>query len=451
MTATIQTGNDLFGPAVWIVDPTSGSGTHTTIQAAINSASSGQTIFIRPGTYTENPTLKAGVNLTAYGSDSSLNGTGDVIINGTCTLTGAGSVTISGIQLQTNSAALLAVTGSVASIVNLNNCYLNCSNNTGITFSSSSASAQIIINNCQGNLGTTGIALFTNTSPGTLAFFFCNITNTGASTTASTTSSFNVQIIGGNYNIVLSTSSTGSYGIYNTQWSTQAINTSFLTMAGTGSSILENSNFTSGTASCISIGTNCTVSANLCLFDSSNTNVITGAGTLIYTAIAFFTSQLMNPTTLTARNLFAGGISFDGGNNILSTYTVGTWTPTIVGGSTAGTTTYTLQNGYYTKIGNMATVWGLVVCTAATGTGDVRISALPFTIKNQTNGNVHGTIAVAGSASVSYPAARTWIEGTGTPNTTYLSCTCHGTAVADANLQMANTSLNFQPSFSYQV
>ena len=110
------------------MSPTASDGTHTTISAALTSASSGDTIFIRPGTYTENPTLKAGVNLTAFGSDSSENGVGNVIINGTCTLTTAGSVTISRrFELQTDSVGILQLVGTVASVVNLQNCYLNCS------------------------------------------------------------------------------------------------------------------------------------------------------------------------------------------------------------------------------------------------------------------------------------------------------------------------------------
>src|ERR1700676_4205216 len=101
---TIQNSTDLYANSVLIVDPTLGSGNYTTIGSALTASVSGQTIFIRPGTYTENLTLKAGVNLTAFGSDSSLNGTATVIINGTCTLSTAGTVTISSIQLQTNSA-----------------------------------------------------------------------------------------------------------------------------------------------------------------------------------------------------------------------------------------------------------------------------------------------------------------------------------------------------------
>ena len=150
MTAIIQTGDNLFSVAKWMVNPVAGSGTHTTIATALTSASSGDTIFIAPGTYTENLTLKAGVNLTAFNCDAI---TPNVIILGTCTFTAAGTVTISGIQLKTNSNFFLAVTGSAASIVNLKSCYLNCSNNTGISFTTSAAlTAGINCYDCIGDI-----------------------------------------------------------------------------------------------------------------------------------------------------------------------------------------------------------------------------------------------------------------------------------------------------------
>jgi len=149
MTFTHALSTNNYGPSKFIVDASAANGTHTTLPSALASASSGDTISIRPGTYTGNFSLKGGVNITAFGSDSSLNGTGKVIIQGTCTLSEAGTVTISGVQLQTNSAAALAVTGSAASVVNLQNCYLNFTNNTGITYSSSNSSSAINIQNIQ--------------------------------------------------------------------------------------------------------------------------------------------------------------------------------------------------------------------------------------------------------------------------------------------------------------
>ncbi len=54
---------------------------YTTIASAIAAAvgaTGNQTVFIQPGTYIENLTLSPGIDLTAYGCDSSLNGTGNV-------------------------------------------------------------------------------------------------------------------------------------------------------------------------------------------------------------------------------------------------------------------------------------------------------------------------------------------------------------------------------------
>ena len=153
-----------YSEAVSHIVDTTGQGDFTTIQAAITAASSGQDIFVRPGTYTENLTLKAGVNLVGWGTDASQNNTGTVQITGKATFTGAGTVNINGIQLNTNSDYLLAVTGSSASVVSLSNCFLNCSNNTGIDFTSSAAGATINITACDGNIGTTSIAFFTHSS-----------------------------------------------------------------------------------------------------------------------------------------------------------------------------------------------------------------------------------------------------------------------------------------------
>ena len=97
--ANQQLSTNTFCTAKWIVSPTATDGTHTTIAAALTAASSGDTIFIRPGTYTENLTLKAGVNLAAYDCDAF---SGQVTISGKCSFSAAGQVDISGIRLQTN-------------------------------------------------------------------------------------------------------------------------------------------------------------------------------------------------------------------------------------------------------------------------------------------------------------------------------------------------------------
>lgn len=444
-----QTFANKFGCAKWIVDATAAVGTHTTIATALTSASSGDTIFIRPGTYTENLTLKAGVNLTAFGSDSSLNGTGKVIISGTCTLTTAGSVTISGIQLQTNSAALLAVTGTLASIVNLQSCYLNCTNNSGITFSTSSASGAINIQNCDGDLGTTGINIFAHSSAGVLTLTQCYFTNSGASTTVSTASAGSLVILNSFISSPITTSSTNSATIFNSTVRCGQLNATAYTGSGSGVSTLQLSTFAGGTASAISASTN-TTNVHNCVADSTNTNAVTGAGTIVYAEIAMSnTSSLINTTSQTRRNINTGGVSFDGGTNTLSTYTEGTFVPTVIGAATAGATTYTAQNGYYIRVGNLVTIQGTINISAATGTGAWSLESFPFTVRSQTNGNALGTLGITGTGA--WPASRTMLAISATSNATTGIAIGYGTGVASSNVQVTNTATNFFYNVTYEI
>jgi len=283
------------GTAKWVVNPTANLGTHTTIASAIAAASSGETIFVTPGTYTENLTLKAGVDIVSFtGEDSTPN----VTIIGNATLSTAGTVTISNIRLQTNSAAFLTVSGSAASIVNLNHCYLNSTNATGISYSSSSASSSINVFDCMGNLGTTGIGLYTMSSIGSLSFTQCGFTNSGASLTASSNSA---GIVFFAYSVLASPVSSSSAGFTSSTYTffvCTALNVTALTTAGTGLSSCYYCGFFSGSASAISVGSGTTLTSISCTISSTNTNAITGAGTLISNSTLFSgASHQTNVTT----------------------------------------------------------------------------------------------------------------------------------------------------------
>ena len=65
--------------------------------------------------------------------------------------------------------------------------------------------------------------------------------------------------------------------------------------------------------------------------------------------------------------------------NTLDDYEEGTFTPVLEGTTTAGTGTYTTQNGFYTKIGNKVFIQLTIRWTAHTGTGNMKITGLPFT------------------------------------------------------------------------
>jgi hypothetical protein len=74
-------------------------------------------------------------------------------------------------------------------------------------------------------------------------------------------------------------------------------------------------------------------------------------------------------------------------SELLDDYEEGTFTPTIFGSSTAGTTTYTNQVGRYTKIGNRVFYSISVGWSAQDGSGNLRVGGLPFTSANVTGSN----------------------------------------------------------------
>jgi hypothetical protein len=87
-------------------------------------------------------------------------------------------------------------------------------------------------------------------------------------------------------------------------------------------------------------------------------------------------------STVRFKDLYLSGGVYLGGTgsaNYLSDYEEGTFTPTIIGTTTAGTGTYTTQVGAYTKVGRAVTIQIRLSWTAHTGTGFMFVSGLPFT------------------------------------------------------------------------
>jgi len=64
--------------------------------------------------------------------------------------------------------------------------------------------------------------------------------------------------------------------------------------------------------------------------------------------------------------------------NCLDDYEEGTFTPTISGNSSPGTGTYTVRNGFYTKVGNVVTFAWNTRISSHTGTGNFALTGLPF-------------------------------------------------------------------------
>ena len=109
----------------------------------------------------------------------------------------------------------------------------------------------------------------------------------------------------------------------------------------------------------------------------------TGTGSVALASLPTFTTTIgVGGATASASGsgiTFPATQSASSDANTLDDYEEGTFTPTIYGGSTAGSTTYTNQSGIYTKIGRLVYFFVDVGWSAQTGTGDLAMGGLPFT------------------------------------------------------------------------
>lgn len=401
-----------FATAKFIVDTNglSAGATHSTIASALTDASSGETIFIKPGTYTENLTLKAGVNLVAFTVDGF---TPNVTIIGKLSGSYSGTASISGLRLTTNGDNAIALTGANVTSLFVNDCYLNFDDNTGISSTGSNSSAVIRLTNCKGDLGTTGIKFFDCTN-GSLSILNTFIGNSGGSVTASTFSGADMSIEGSNLKFAITTSgATADTKIVNCHLTIGTLNATALNANSTSANgtTISNSSVYSGTSTPITVGAGATVLvSNVTLFHS-NAVAVSGAGTIVYGAIEqTSTVGTVSPSNSTKKGVVAGGIYFDGGTDILDVYDQGSWTPTLGGSSADPTTiTYTTQVGRYTRIGNTVFYFGNVVINAFTvgaAAGNLEMRGLPFTSANVSNLFPIGSVYMSG---VNLTNATPWV------------------------------------------
>jgi len=127
--------------------------------------------------------------------------------------------------------------------------------------------------------------------------------------------------------------------------------------------------------------------------------------------------------------------------NTLDDYEEGTFTPTIVGGTTAGVGVYTTQKGNYTKVGNLVYFNIYVVWTAHTGTGSISVGGLPFT-SNATSGRISSV--TFGGTTIALTASNV-IRGYIDNNSSLIAVTQYPVGGG------ANTSVSMDPSTYFIV
>lgn len=374
-----QISTNTFTVAKWVVSPDPTQGTHTTIQAAITSSSSGDSIFIRSGTYTENLTLKAGITLTGMqGAER----TPTVTIIGNATFSAAGTVSLGNLRLQTNASFCLSVTGSAASILKITSCEINATNNTAISFTSSNAAAQIRIARSSIDIGTTGIAFYASTSPGTISMRYTNTTNSGGTSTACTSSAGLSEILYCNILFPLSCTGTGNFSMFYSSMDTSAQNASCISVLGTSTSTTLYNTFSSGTATAVTVGGNATFQLIRSTITSSNVNAITQTGSgVLKTGFITFTGT-------------SAGIS-----GTLTTL-AGHWLTgdTINVSADANASTINLGTGAAAKIITIGSTNTTSALTLNTGTGNYILNGVAGTTYTMGASTTTGTMTIGGTA-----------------------------------------------------
>lgn len=411
---------DLHAPK-FIVGDTANGANYSTIAAAIAAASSGDTVYIQTGTYTENITLVSGVNLAALGSDCAVTNQGsnaasyeaNVTILGTVTASYTGRCNLYGIKLQTNGAAAIATSGGVSQQLRLINCFVYANDATGITMNNSSGNINFI--GCY--FRSTGAnILFANTANSGIQFSNCIFglaSGAGDSTHASGGMTINNCLCN---TFTFSTSSTATFNISNSLFSKGA--RTLITTSGTdASNLINNSVFISSTASALSIGSGTTVTMSNCVISSTNTNAITGAGTLVYSGLTFSdTSSNINVTTQTVR---AEGPSRTIGSSNSGLANVLTVTNT---SNTASSSAQVVVSTAGSTAADPTTLWSTTTTNWIAGIDNSVTSPTddPWVLAQGTALGTNNVMSVATSGEINYPLQPAFLAyvNTSIPNVT---------------------------------
>lgn len=289
-------------------------GTFSTIQAAVTAADFGQTIFIKSGVYTENVTLKAGVNLAAYGNSGF---TPCVTIIGKLSHNQTGPVTISGIKLQTNGDYAISINGVAPSTTMfLIECNLVAEDFAAIEMSTVGAgsSLRIIDSWCRTNAVATNF--FVVSGVGGLTFWNVNVLDGGATAqnTPSTFSSTGQLLI--KYSIIrfpITTSGTGRISATDSELNTFATNSVPLVVNAISASALGNyvrgCILLAGNTSAMTVGAGSTTNFLGCTVITTSATPFNGTGIINQSGTTYSTANAIPSTTTVtlARKAFDPG------------------------------------------------------------------------------------------------------------------------------------------------
>ena len=143
--------------------------------------------------------------------------------------------------------------------------------------------------------------------------------------------------------------------------------------------------------------------ANLFYTDATNSRV--GVGTISPAEKL----DVVGNIKLTGNVVVASGQGIDfsatpgtGTSELLNDYEEGAFTPTVIGTTTAGTASYASQKGVYTRIGNVVYFSIAMNWNSGTGTGNLRMTGLPFTTRNDST--LFNSVTIGVQSDLTLPA-----------------------------------------------
>lgn len=308
---------DRTSTTAFVVDSSSTPGqrgTFSTIQSAIDAAPAGATVFIKDGTYTESLTLKAGVNLCCYGFAGF---TPTTTIRGKLSFSEEGAVTITGLRLQTppnpNADYCISITGSAASRIYLNQCYLNAATFTHIEMTSSSSGAHLRIIDSWCATNTAAFGFFNISGAGSLTMFGVNVLDPVPTENPSVFSSSGMLLL--RYSVIrfpILTSGTGRISATNVEFNTFITDIVPLIIEATAVSngnYLRSCTLLSGNERALIV--NSSLNMNLCGIYSNFISPIDGTGIIDAVGTSYmYGMPLLSSTGLTVNR----SVAFDPGN-----------------------------------------------------------------------------------------------------------------------------------------
>jgi len=186
----------------------------------------------------------------------------------------------------------------------------------------------------------------------------------------------------------ITTSSTGTATVFNNNATTLCIGEGAPTVfigATTGTATIRNA--TTALTGNATVGGTLNVTGATTLSSTLNvTGATTLSSTLNVTGATTLSSTLNVTGNTTTPTAVVNAVKFPAVQvasadvNTLDDYVEGDWTPTLRGATTAGTFTYSVQQGKYTKIGRLVTVHANVIVASVSGSpaGALEVAGLPF-------------------------------------------------------------------------